>query len=309
MRDWTQSLGHQQHEILHRLTKNSVRTHGNTRPGSEGGPAPHHSGSLAQQQGSQMQNTLLGFVNQVPGTGALTSALGVQPTRDGGDEGMGGPPAVGAGFYGNETTMQTQTASYVAPGGGGGGAAVTQSFYSTTSMQTNSYGPPQGPPLSSYSPHPSSSYAPPAGPPPSFAPTHTHQQQHQYQPPNTSGYAPSYASPPPPSAHSPPIGMPDVMFPGGHGSHHSGQGGFPTPPGGGYGQPQPHSSGGYAAPQGPPPGFPAPGGFPIPAREFPGANADTDTDVPPHLRQYNLHDLQQPIPPFPGSRPPYKGGW
>ena len=288
MRNWAQSLGHQQEQILHRLSKNSVRNHENTRLGTEGGT--HGQGSYAQQQGSQMQNKLLGFVNQVPGAGAVTSALGVIPTKDG----HGGVGGAAGGFYGSETRkMQTQTTSYVAPVGGG----EAQSVYSATSTQTTSYGPPQGPPQSSYSPHPTSSYAPPVGPPSSFAPAHTH-----HQPPNTSGYAPSYASPPPP-----PIGIPDALLSGGHGSHHSGHGGGPpfpggyAPPGGGYGQP--HSSGGYAAPQGPPPGFPQAGVFPAP--EFPGAN----TDQPHHLRQYNIHDVQQPIPPFPGSRPPYQGGW
>jgi hypothetical protein len=332
MHSWANGLGHRQRQILQRLTKNSVRNHENIRLSGEGG-ASAAQGTYAQQQGSQVQNTLLGYVNQVPGASAVNSVLGVKPTRpqrDGiGGEGGGGQAA---SFYGTEATVQTT--SYGAPQGGGAGEAA--SFYGATSVQTNSYAPPQGPPPpSSYGSPLSSSYAPPSGPPPSsYAPPGnpppSFPGSSPAQPPQTSGYAPSYAPSYTTPVHgseshrSPSIGMPDALFTGGHAGHYAGPGGggapsFPAMPSpgpsaspygstsppsfpgsGGYGSSQGGS--GYGPPQGPPPGLMT--GFPEP--EFPGANTEQH-------HHHHHQQQQQQGPQFPGSStgggPPYQGGW
>jgi hypothetical protein len=319
MHSWANGLGPRQHQILQRLTKNCVRNHENIRLSGEGGAAAAQ-GTYAQQQGSQVQHTLLGYVNQVPGASAVNSVLGVKPTGPQRD-GEGGGQA--ASFYGTETTVQTT--SYGTSQGGGAGEAA--SFYGATSVQT-SYGPPQGPPPSSYSSPPPSSYGPPSGPPPSsYAPPANPPPSFpgsSAQAPPTPGYAPSYApvySAPPArseSHHSPPIGMPDALYSGGHATHHAGPGGappsFPTMPGPSaspYGSTSPPSfpsSGGYGygPPQGPPPGFT--GGFPTPgAPGFPGVNTDQ------HQQHHQHHQQQQQGPQFPGSPAgggqPYQGGW
>jgi hypothetical protein len=268
MKSWVKSLGQKQSQILHRLTKNCVRSHENVRLGAEGGP-PAAQGSYAQQQGSQMQNNLMGLVSQVPGAGLMSSMLG-----GAGSKKDGAFIAAGAGAgMGMQTQTQTHAQTYMPPSGGSGEAV---SFYNTTtSVQTSSYGSPQGaPPLPphSHAHAPASPYMPPSGPPPSFpgaAPQHTPPHA-----PHNAGYAPSYA-PVYYSESSPPqaIGMPGAHF-------RDDMGGASLPP-----FPGAHASG-YGPPPGPPPGFP-------------GGNVDHQ-----HQHQHHHQHHEQP-PQFPGA---YQGG-
>ena len=74
MQTWVQSLGHQQHEVIRRLSKEAVRNHENIRLGStQAGPAQ---GSQAQQAGVQAQHKIYGYANQIPGVQQATAAFG-----------------------------------------------------------------------------------------------------------------------------------------------------------------------------------------------------------------------------------------
>lgn len=72
MRSWVQNLGHQQPEVLRRLTKQSVRNHLNMRLGSEGAASTGH-GTVAQTAGMEVQNDLL---SSVPGLSQASALLG-----------------------------------------------------------------------------------------------------------------------------------------------------------------------------------------------------------------------------------------
>ncbi|RPD61288.1 Het-C-domain-containing protein [Lentinus tigrinus ALCF2SS1-6] len=250
MRRWVSELGHQQHEVLRRLTKQAVRNHENTRLGSKPGASNPSQGSYAQNAGVQTQHQLQGYLSQIPGVSQTQSAFGSAQNVFGQAQSLigkfgGGAQNFGVGREGGAPPLPStgEAASFYGSGGGGG-------------PQSSSYAPPSGPP-----PQPSP-YAPPSGPPsqPSpYAPQHA-------------GYNPSYSSPPPPPG--PPAGggmsFPQADVPGGGFPQPGGYPpyGGPPPPGppGGFGFPTPdmppphggphHGHGHHGHPPPPPPGGP-----------------------------------------------------
>ncbi|EJD48317.1 Het-C-domain-containing protein [Auricularia subglabra TFB-10046 SS5] len=266
MRTWVQGYGHKQHEMLSRLTKESVRNHNNIRLAGDPGGAPTVPG--ASTQGSytgannaahSAQGYIQGYVNQIPGVHQAQSLFNAFPgagqRRDtqapsfpggpGGhtpghshSESQSGPPPV---TQGPPPPTTGEAASFF-----GGGAAPG----SPPQGHGSPYGPPSGPPPG----HGSSPYAPPGGPPPSFP----------------GGPGPSYPGGPGPSFPGGPSpsfpGGPSPSFPGGPGPSFPGGPSPPPFPGGPGGFPNPSFTppGGYPPPGGPPGGFPAPG--------FPGAS-------------------------------------
>ena len=75
MQKWVQGLANKQHEILNRLSKESVRNHQNIRLAGEGG-APAAQGTFAQNAGVQAQHDISGYVSQIPVVGQATSLVG-----------------------------------------------------------------------------------------------------------------------------------------------------------------------------------------------------------------------------------------
>ncbi|EAU89396.1 heterokaryon incompatibility protein HET-C [Coprinopsis cinerea okayama7 len=189
MRDWVEKLPNK-HQIIQRLSKQSVRNHEHIRAAGDGGP-PASQGSFAEGQAHQFQQTLQGYAQNIPGFSAAQSMFGSAHgyARDmpahGHRHGHGGhshgPPASG------------EAASYF-----GGGA-------------------PSAPPMPA---SPSTYGAPPVPPSPStYGPPHS-----SFVEPNRPGYSPSYSSPPP---SFPGGGAPS--FPGAAPGFPSGPGGSPPP--------------------------------------------------------------------------------
>ncbi|KAF8965033.1 heterokaryon incompatibility protein Het-C-domain-containing protein [Flammula alnicola] len=293
MKDWIAKMPNQP-SVLQRLSKNAVRNHENIRLAGEGG-APASQGSFAETEGLQVQHTLQGYAQGIPGVSQAQHLLGgAGQGREGPGGGYGGgyPRAGPAGpapiHHSPAPPMTGQAASYYSdtkpstPGGYGG--------------HGSSYAPTGPPPTSSYG-------APPGPPPPSHVPPA----------PQHAGYSPSYASPPA-QAPSFPGGPPS--FPGSHGGH-GGAPSFPSQPPsfpgepGGYRPPPGPPGGGYGAPPGPPPhggapGFPgSPGGFgPPPGAPpfgFPGAEP---YNSPPQFPGGPGGSSNPPYPPYGGG-----GGW
>ncbi|RDX44411.1 Het-C-domain-containing protein [Lentinus brumalis] len=235
MRRWVQGLGHQQQEILRRLTKQAVRNHENIRLGSKPESANPSQGSYAHNAGVQTQHQLQGYASQIPGMAQAQSTFGSAQNAFGQAQQFigkfsGGRPNFGTGRDGGGPPPPPST----------GEAA---SFYGTGGAQSSSYAPPSGPPQSS-------SYAPPSGPPPSssYAPYSGAPQPSSYaqpEPHGHAGYNPGYTSPPPPPGGGGGMGFPQADVPGG----------FPQP-------------GGYSPYGGPPPPGP-PGGFGFPSPDVP----------------------------------------
>ncbi|KAK0457999.1 heterokaryon incompatibility protein HET-C [Desarmillaria tabescens] len=261
MQKWVQSLGSKQHEIIGRLSKESVRKGNNKRSGSSSKP-PEAQGTFAWNEGQQAQHALLGYANQIPGVAQAQHLFGGgSGNRREGDNFTSppGPPSSGypGAHYGHShehshnappLPSTGQASSYY--GGGtdssssyhsGGTHSPAPSFPGATS-EASFPGAPSFPGASS------ASYAPPSGAPPA------HHQHHHH-----SGYNPSYSSAPSfPGAPSEAPAFPDAppAFPGGGGGYS------------GYGQGPP---GGFS----PPPGAP-PDGVP----SFPGA--EPYSGYPPH---------------------------
>ncbi|RDB30692.1 hypothetical protein Hypma_005902 [Hypsizygus marmoreus] len=292
LHDWVNKLGHKQHQTLARLNKNAVRNHENIRLAGDGGQ-PATEGTFAAQHGLQMQHTLQGYANQIPGVTQVQQLFGGAGTgRDAPSGGGYGAPS-GPGQPGGP-----QSYGGIAPSAGGQADSYynegkTGSAYPSPGgvLPHSSYAPPAGPPHSSYAspgvpPSSPSSYAPPGGPPsfpgsvpsaytpsyssasPSFPGAGPPSQQAGYTP----SYAPSYTSPPPTSF---PGAAPS--FPGG-----SGASAFPSFPGG----PEQHHHGGHESHYHGSESIyaPPPGGAPA----FPGADT------------YHSHGTSPP-PPFPGA--------
>jgi len=219
MRNWINSLGHKQHEILDRLTKDSVRNHRNVRPGTKENAAQ---GTAAYNYGVQAQHNVQGYFNQIPGVAQAQSAMGYMqnlgqpqgPRRDMPDPGSrppqggfsppsGPPPSMpdpGAGGFSFPGGPTSQPAFPSPPGPPPGHAPSFPSFPNPG----QGYGspPPQFP-------GGGSPFAPPSGPPPSWA--------GQPPPPGGSPYAPPPVGYPPPNSgpqggYSPNYGNP---YPGG----------------------------------------------------------------------------------------------
>jgi hypothetical protein len=294
VRDWL-SKSPNQHSIIQRLNKESVRNHRNLRVADEGG-TPASQGSFAEQEGHQLQHAVMGHI---PGVGLLGNAKVVEggspgfPSRPGGYPqvgGLPGPPGypggpMGGGGHQHGGDRYGSTSTYTPP-------AVALSHATTFPM---SGGPPPLPSLHSgaaHHHHPRS--------------TEPHTQHGGYGPPSFPSGGPSFpggdgfssgSGAPffpsgdgvsfPDSKASSFLGAPSFPDGGYSGPPHTHLGGYNPPPGppphggGGYHAPPgppPHGGGGYHAPPGPPPGpppgFPVSGGYGGGAGhlEFPGAN-------------------------------------
>ncbi|SJK98858.1 uncharacterized protein ARMOST_02130 [Armillaria ostoyae] len=272
MQKWVQSLGSKQHEMMSRLSKESVRQGKNKRSG-DGKPTAAQ-GTFAWNEGQQAQQSLLGYANQIPGVSQAQHLFGGGSGNKREGNSFTSPPALPSSGYPGAHQGHSHEHSHNAPpipstgqaSSYYGGAADSSSSYH--SGGTHSSAPsfpgamsePSFPGAPAFPGASSASYAPPSGAPP------THHQHHHH-----SGYNPSYSSAPSfPGAPSEAPVFPDAppAFPGG---------------GGGYG--------GYG--QGPPGGFaPPPGGPPGGAASFPGAepyggypNQPPHGQGPPHFPQ------------------------
>ncbi|TFL01655.1 heterokaryon incompatibility protein Het-C-domain-containing protein [Pterulicium gracile] len=235
MSDWFKGLGSKQSSVLQRLEKESVRNHKNVRLAGEGG-APDAHGTFAHTQGTQfqqnIQSTVSGYLNQVPGVSQAQSMFGggggnkreFSGDTPGSHQPPSGPPPASG-----------EAASFFA---GPGGSSAPPSSDST------GYAAPSGPPPpqhAGYSPSYSAPNYPPAqstypggpgshGGPPSF--------------PSPGGPSfPGHGSPAPGMPHAqPPYGAPPGAPPNFPGAHH-----YPSAPGFPGAQQYPH--------------YPPPGGF------------------------------------------------
>ena len=293
--DWL-SKSPNQHSILQRLTKESVRNHRNVRTEGEGG-APASQGSFAEQEGHKFQQNVLGYI---PGGGLLSgNARGVEGGSPGYPSGSGGYPQGGGQQYGDFSGPP----GYPSGPMGGGGHQQGGDRYGSTSTYT----PPAAAP-SHATTFPMSGGGPPPLPPPHSGPAHHHRPEPT--PSQHGGYAPSFPSdnsfpgperggdgfsfPGSGTAPFPGGGVPygETSFPGA--STFPSASSFPGPPGGGYEAPlgpphlggyNPHGGDGptYHAPPGPPPGFPQgdSGGYGGTGHlEFPGANPSAGPKYP-----------------------------
>ena len=313
VRDWLSKSPNQQ-SIIQRLNKESVRKHRNLRVEGEGG-APASQGSFAEQEGHQLQHSVMGLI---PGVGLLAGNA-----KEGGSSGYpsrpGGYPQAGGQQHGGLPSPPGY------PGGpmGGGGHQHGGDLYGSASTYT----PPAAAP-SHATTFPMSGGGPPPLPSPHPGAAHHHPVPHTqhggYGPPSFPSGGPSFPgagqggdgfSFPGSGAPSFPSGD-GVSFPDSKASFlgapvfpdngYSGPsvGGYNAPPGppphlGGYNPPSgppphggggyhappgppPHGGGGYHAPPGPPPGFPDSGGYGGGAShfEFPGANPSARPEYP-----------------------------
>lgn len=308
MRSWVQSLGRNQHAILARLSKESVRAQDNTRLSADGSaPAPH-------AQNAQMQQGIQGLVQGIPGATQMQGLMNM----------VGG--SAGIGREGGQSTGQPGS-YYSRP--------ETTTSYGNVQTSSPSYAPPssQLPPSAAYAP---SSYA-----------QHSQSGSSFHPPPAQSQYTPSYVQPSPPASsfvnasstymqgapgvypsNRPSSGYPspspNVPPAGGY------QGGRPTsgypppnipsptfPPAGDYSMSHSPHVGGYPQPSGPPPG--AFGGFPDEHRGAHGhghAHGHEFPEAPAYGGRYGQHafdddgdrrrdgDQHQASFPPPGGFPP-----
>ncbi|KDQ09037.1 hypothetical protein BOTBODRAFT_537784 [Botryobasidium botryosum FD-172 SS1] len=265
MQAWIKGTGKDQHEIINRLGKESVRNHRNMRIGHEGPSA--HSGGAGYNAGVQAQGKLQNFIGGVPIIGQAQSAFG---SFQGAGMSREGPDGAGAyhmgsspnfypgGIPGDNLTTGTPSFPGGPPSSGGG--------------HSHGYGPPPSAPAgfpgaATAPPFSSPGYGPPPrNPSPSFPGAHSSGYPEAQQSYNYSGGYPGAASSPPPSfpGASPPA-FPGAapQFPGAPPPFPGAPPQFPDynapPPGGppafpgapGYGQ-QPPYGGAYTG--GPPAG-------------------------------------------------------
>ncbi|KAG2154191.1 Het-C-domain-containing protein [Suillus bovinus] len=161
MRSWVQSLGHNQHAILARLTKEAVRAQNNTRLAADGSAPVSHAQNVPMQQGIQ------GLVQGIPGAtqmqGWISTVGGSAGTRREGGQSSGQPDSC---YSRPETTvsyetMQTTSSNYAPPSAPLPPSAVyAPSPYAQHSQSGSSFHPPfvqsqyapsyiQSPPLTS----------------------------------------------------------------------------------------------------------------------------------------------------------------
>ncbi|KAJ2919808.1 hypothetical protein MD484_g554, partial [Candolleomyces efflorescens] len=275
MHDWFNKLGSRQRDVLHRLSKNSVRNHENIRLAGEGG-ASSADGTFAQGQAHQFQQNIASYAqSHIPGFSSAQSAFGGfgGPSRDGPGGGYPGAPPMAHSI--SEPTSG-EAASYY---GGGDSKPSASSYPAPPSLPASATPSSYGGVAGGYGAPPPPSHHPPA--------------------PQKAGYAPSYAQPPPSQSGGPP------SFPGGPSGYPGGPA-FPdsgAPPYGGYGGPPPPSfpggPSGFGMPQqssypgGPPGGFGFPGADPYQGG-YPGQQG--------HGQHGHHHG---PPPSFPGA----PGGW
>ncbi|EJC98232.1 Het-C-domain-containing protein [Fomitiporia mediterranea MF3/22] len=292
MRDWVQGLGHSQHSVISRLSKENVREHRNIRGKGEGG-ASSAEGGAAYNAGQNAQHQISGYLNAIPGVSQAQSLLNqVNPSRPGGNNpyghgfregsmpgpgsgpGTGFPSAPGLQSSFSEPVPASSTgeaAGYYSGGSAGlGGRHEHGHSYSGSDHHASSTYPGQG------QGHHAASYAPPPGPPPSGPPAfHSFPGTSTAPGPGpgrddyaSSGYAPSYSTPPPP-----PAGQTHSSY--GGASSYGGSGG------GGMSFPDPDAGGGFSMPGSTPafpsapgaPGVPGGPGGPGGPMGFPDANA------------------------------------
>ncbi|KAG1761100.1 Het-C-domain-containing protein [Suillus occidentalis] len=309
MRSWVQSLGRNQHAILARLSKESVRAQDNTRLSADGSaPAPH-------AQNAQMQQGIQGLVQGIPGATQMQGLMNM----------VGG--SAGTGREGGQSSGQPGS-YYSRP--------ETTTSYGNVQTSSPSYAPPssQLPPSAAYAP---SSYA-----------QHSQSGSSFHPPPAQSQYTPSYVQPSPPTSsfvnasstymQGAPGGYPSDRPSGGYpspspnvpptGGYQSGRptSGYPPPnipsptfpPAGDYSMSHHPHVGGYPQPSGPPPG--AFGGFPDEHRGAHGhghAHGHEFPEAPAYGGRYGQHafddddddqrrdgDRHQASFPPPGGFPP-----
>src|SRR5271154_1393466 len=75
VRTWINGFGHQQNDVIARLTKESVRSHNNVRLGSDGGPGDWE-GSFAANQAHHLHSSVTGYVSQLPGVQQAQNVIG-----------------------------------------------------------------------------------------------------------------------------------------------------------------------------------------------------------------------------------------
>jgi hypothetical protein len=334
VRDWL-SKSPNQRSVIQRLNKDSVRNHRNLRIEGEGG-TPASQGSFAEQEGHQLQHTVMG---RIPGVGLFTgNAKGVEGGSPGYPIGLGGYPQGGGQQHGGLPGPPGYPGRPMGEGhqhGGGGqhGGLPGPPGYPGGPMggghqhggggygSTSTYTPPSAAP-SHVTTFPISGGGPPQLPSPHAAHHHPgstgpHTQHGGYAPPSF----PSGSPFPGPGQGGDGFSFPGSgapSFPGGDGvsfpdtkaSSYYGAPSFPDdgysgPPLGGYNAP-PHL-GGYNPPHpGPPPhGYPAPYGPPPGFPNSGGYGESSPTEFPnPSAR-----------PEFPGDyNPSYPhrgggGGW
>jgi hypothetical protein len=278
MRSWVQSLGRNQHAILARLTKESVRMQDNTRLATDGSaPASH---AQVQQQGMQ------GLVQGIPGATQMQGLMNMV----GGSAGTGREGGQSGGQPGSHYSRPEMIASY---------------GYGTVQTTSSSYAPSSAPPP------PSAAYAPS-----SYA-QHSQSGSSFHPPLAQSQYAPSYVQPSLPTSSfvgASGTYMQNVQgAPGGYLSA-SPISGYPPPsipsptfpPAGDYSTSHRPRVGGYLQPSGPPPG-----GFP---GEHHGTHGHEFPEAPVYGGHYEQHAFdddyrredrdQQASFPSPGGYPP-----
>lgn len=163
MRSWVQSLGRNQHAILARLTKESVRAQNSTRLAADG------SAPVSHAQNTQMQQGIQGFAQGLPGATQMQGLMNMV----GGSAGTGREGGQSSGQPGSYYSRPETTVSY-----------------GTVQTTSSSYAPPSAPlpPSAAYAP---GSYA-----------QHSQNGSLFHSPPAQSQYAPSYVQPSPPMSSS-----------------------------------------------------------------------------------------------------------
>ncbi|KAG0706965.1 heterokaryon incompatibility protein Het-C-domain-containing protein [Suillus ampliporus] len=219
MRSWVQSLGNKQHAILARLTKESVRTHDNTRLSADG------SAPASQGQSAQIQHSIQGLVQGIPG---MTQTQGFLNMTGGGAGTGRGPSSEQPGsYYSRPETSTSYSSTYVPPPSSlSSSVAYSPSSYVQPSQSGSSFRPP--PAQSQYAP----SYVQ-LSPPTAFLNTNSSYVQSVQSAPG------GYPTGRPAGGYPPPnVPLPSVLPAGGYApSRHPHVGGYPppsSPPSGGF---------------------------------------------------------------------------
>ncbi|KAF8586868.1 Het-C-domain-containing protein [Ramaria rubella] len=288
MHTWLNSHGHKQNDMLHRLTKDSVRNHRNIRAsGDDSGPA--YVGGVGHDAGVQAHANLQGYLNNIPGVQQASSLMG--------NLGIGGQQhgrreTASPGRNSEAPTYHAPPPSenYMAPVAMSGEAA---SFYNPGSRssgdETASY------PSGGYGSHPSHQPHQPHHHQhhqhsllQSQVQPHRHAHQHGHAHHDTPSF-PSASAPAFPSAASP-------AFPSANPSYAGQSGGYHETSASHYPLPDTGYASSYAPPPGPPPSFPSAPSFPGGPHE--GQQQYQPPSGYPPSNQYNY-----------GGGPPTGGGW
>ncbi|PSR70573.1 hypothetical protein PHLCEN_2v13544 [Hermanssonia centrifuga] len=304
MQKWVQGLGNKQNEILHRLSKDSIRNHQNIRLGGEGGVAAAQ-GSYAQNAGLQTQHDIQGYVSQIPIVGSAANMIGNMGGSGAHAGGHGGAhghsPAGMMGNMGNMSGMMGklgEAQSFM--GQFGQGAGQRKDAPSGYPNEGAGGMPSSGPPQSGYSSYPGSTEQPsyPGSTEQSSFHSAVGQSSYSSGGPSFPGGGPSPGfpgGPPSQSAYAPSSGPPSYGMPSESGyspnygsSYDSQPQPNPGPTGYGPSYSMPQAPGGPSFPGAPPPGQDFPGAEPYGAPPpFPGA---------PHHGHHHGHGHGGPPP-------------